>query len=158
MKDTDLEKIFDELKKIQSQFPKIVAPDFSMFKITQPQLGNPDGLREYLKDRRTKKKNVEQLPRSIDYIKPELHARLEEIEAKMIKKIVDWCGHRKKGYKIECATFCALLSDKKFFIEPGEDPLIDFARLRYHIDIELQIKRKKKEIQNHKKLSNHFFK
>lgn len=91
------------------------------------------------------------------YIVLELHDRLIELEKRMPKTIDQW----KKGIrKIECAAFCELLFEKKYFVS-GSTRIKDvnsFSLSRYGVEIKIQLqKSKEKDRKTHKIRLNKFF-
>jgi len=93
-----------------------------------------------------------------ELIKIELHDRLSEVEGKIEDKISRW----KQGeMKIECAAFCQLLFDKKYFVVKSTNRVTvnKFALSKYGADILNQLQTKfKPDSENHKKLLNKHFK
>jgi hypothetical protein len=93
-----------------------------------------------------------------DLIKNELQDRLTEIENKIPNKITNW---KQRIDLIECAGFCQLLFDKKYFVQGSTiiKSVNSFALSRYGTDIDIQLKAAKKESrERHKKLLNVYFK
>jgi hypothetical protein len=93
-----------------------------------------------------------------DLIKPELIGnRLIDVENKLKDKIEKW---RLGSDKIGCAAFCELLFDKGYFIKPitkRKGP-IQFALIRYGLDIEVQMgSAKKLDRSKLKRRFNHYF-
>jgi hypothetical protein len=93
-----------------------------------------------------------------DLIKLELIGNLLiEVENKLKDKIEKW---RLGSDKIGCAAFCELLFDKGYFIKPitkRKGP-IQFALIRYGLDIEVQMgSAKKLDRNNLKRRFNHYF-
>ena len=88
----------------------------------------------------------------------ELHDRLSEVEGKIEDKIIRW----KQGeMKIECAAFCQLLFDKKYFVAKSTKRVTvnKFALSKYGADILNQLQTKfEADRENHKKLLNKYFK
>ncbi|MDB5280706.1 MAG: hypothetical protein JWR61_5661 [Ferruginibacter sp.] len=85
-------------------------------------------------------------------IKSELHDHLKKIESKIESKLSNW---KQRVDLIECAAFCQLLFDLKYF-ESGSTcrkTVISFALSKYGTDIENQLESSKKAAREvHKKL------
>ena len=91
------------------------------------------------------------------FIKVELHDRLEIIESKIANKVTVW---RQRGDLTECAAFCQLLFDYKYFNEGATKRITvnGFSLAKYGIDITIQLKSAaKKGREKHKiLLKKHF--
>ncbi|MBP6023929.1 hypothetical protein [Ferruginibacter sp.] len=91
------------------------------------------------------------------FIKIELQGRLQEIENKINDKISNW---KLRIDLIECAAFCQLLYDKKYFVT-GATSIVSvnkFALNKYGTEITIQLKSAKRKDRNtHKKLLMKFF-
>lgn len=76
-------------------------------------------------------------------IKLELHNKLFEIEEKIPAKIANWNQRIKL---IECAAFCQLLFDRKYFVQgsTNQKSVNSFSLSRYGTDITNQLKSAKK--------------
>ena len=92
-----------------------------------------------------------------ELIKIELQPRLKEIESKIESKIENW---KQRKDLIECAAFCQLLYDFKYF-EKNTTKRVSvnlFAKSRFGTDIEIQLNSKNKSYrETHKKLLKKFF-
>jgi len=83
----------------------------------------------------SKEESIEQWK---NLIKDELHDRLNQIEEKIEAKISNW---KLRIDLIECAAFCQLLFDKKYFV-PGSTKrksVNSFALSKYGTDISIQL-------------------
>lgn len=71
-------------------------------------------------------------------IKSELHDRLSIVESKIESKISNW---KQSENKIECAAFCQLMYDNKWFIKGSTNrkTVNQFALNKYGIDISIQL-------------------
>ena len=90
-------------------------------------------------------------------IKVELHVRLMQIESGIQDKIAKW---RERNNLIECAAFCQLLYDWKFFYKGStkRKSVNEFALSKYKIDIEIQLQSSANEgRENHKKFLKKYF-
>ncbi|QQR96946.1 MAG: hypothetical protein IPK18_08495 [Sphingobacteriales bacterium] len=92
-----------------------------------------------------------------DLIKLELQDRLVEIENKIEPKISNW---KQRKSLIECAGFCQLLYDKKYFVQgsTNQKSVNSFALCKYGTDITNQLKTAKKDSRDiHKQKLNKYF-
>ncbi len=78
-----------------------------------------------------------------DFIRPEFLERILSIEQKLKDKVISW---QEGTNKIECASFCELLFDKKYFIKGATriNTVNRFACSQYGIDITIQLQAAKK--------------
>ncbi|MEJ7738534.1 MAG: hypothetical protein WKF97_13975 [Chitinophagaceae bacterium] len=94
----------------------------------------------------------------LDLIRDELHTRLIVIEGKILSKIERW----KQGFdKIECAAFCELLFDKKYFVKGSTriKTVNAFACSKYGNPIKNQLgKTREPARKTHKTLLSNLFK
>jgi hypothetical protein len=92
------------------------------------------------------------------FIRPELHDMIKEVENKMKEKVEKW---KTGSAKIECAGFVELLFERRYF-EPTKSKvktMVSFALSRYGSDIEIQLKPAKRvERRTHKQRLLKYFK
>ncbi len=91
-------------------------------------------------------------------IKPELQNHLEDIEKKIETNISTW---KDRNLLIECAAFCQLLYDKRYFVKGTTNRVSvnSFAKSKYGVDIEKQLESSKRNDRNtHKTLLLKYFK
>ena len=119
-----------------------------------------DTYRQFSKYRGMENNNIQSLP-GTEYwkglIKVELHNLLIGIEEKIKNKIGEWNQGKSK---IECAAFCQLLFDNKYFVQGSTKRVTvnKFSLSRYGTDIEIQLQSKFKIDRNkHKLLLSRFF-
>jgi len=106
-------------------------------------------------DQETQEENVQQWEK---YIRPEFYDRLNEIEKKLGSKISEW---RDGKGKIECAAFCQLLFDKKYFVKGSTNikSVNEYSISKYGNDVDIQLRSgKKTDREKHKTLLNKYFK
>jgi hypothetical protein len=92
-------------------------------------------------------------------IKIEFHNRILEIENKIEVKIKNW-KQRERDVLIECASFCQLLFDFKYFEKGSTNrkTVNQFSVSRYGVDITIQLESgKKKDRETHKKFLKLYF-
>jgi len=84
-------------------------------------------------------------------IREDFHKRLEKIETKIEAKILKW-GNREA--LIECAAFCELLFEKKYFVPKSTriKSVNSFAIIKYGADIKNQLATSKKADREKKKV------
>lgn len=94
-----------------------------------------------------------------ELINPELQPKLfNEVEIKIASKIENW---KQRFDLIECAAFCQLLHDRKYFIKGSTNrkSVNEFSLIRYGVDISIQLESsKRKDRQTHKTFLERYFK
>lgn len=96
-----------------------------------------------------------------DLVKIEFHDRVERIENEIHEKVTRWkSGKAIRGNQIECAAYCRLLFDKKYFYDESKLVAIpvQYASMKFNIDIKNQLASSKKlEVRKHKlRFEKHF--
>ncbi|MCX6314148.1 MAG: hypothetical protein NTX08_05380 [Sphingobacteriales bacterium] len=92
------------------------------------------------------------------YIRFEFYERLSEIEKKIEDKVSEW---KEGNGKIECAAFCQLLFDKKYFVKGStkRKSVNEYSISKFGNDVYIQLESgKKNDREKHKILLNKYFK